>query len=118
MGVIKENKNADVVLLWGGRVKESSNIYDNFLEIENLKNSNLSLHKCYSREENKQYVQDLVLQQQTTILKTIKNGGTIMICGSLTMQHGVLDVIEKILINSDTTLDTLINNGHLKMDCY
>lgn len=118
LGMINENKNADVVLLWGGRVKESSNIYDNFLELENLKNPNLSLHKCYSRKENKQYVQDLVLQQQTTILKTIKNGGTIMICGSLTMQHGVMDVIEKILINSDTTLDTLINNGHLKMDCY
>jgi len=53
-------------------------------------------------------------------LETLNEGGTILICGSLTMQHGVLEVLEKILMDkqSPVTLDILTQNGQLKMDCY
>lgn len=118
LGMMDENKNASINLLWGGRSKDSSSIYDGILEIENLKNYDITIQKCFSREENKQYVQDLVLQQSETILKNFTNGGTVMICGSLSMQHGVLEVLEEMLKKSQITLDILINNGQLKMDCY
>lgn len=115
LGMMDENKNASIKLLWGGRYKDSSNIYNSFLVSKNL---NISVLKCTSRAKKKEYVQDLVVQQSNFILKTIEASGSIMICGSLSMQHGVLDILEKILTNSEISLDTLINNGKLKMDCY
>lgn len=118
LGMIEENKNVSIKLLWGGRFKDSSNIYGSISEIENLKNHNVTIHKCFSREESKQYVQDLVIQQSDFILNNVAAGGSILICGSLSMQHGVLDVLEEIFKKSDKTLDVLINNGQLKMDCY
>jgi sulfite reductase (NADPH) flavoprotein alpha-component len=119
LGMIAENRNTSTNLLWGGRTQNSSTIYDSILEIENLKNHDVKIQKCFSREENKQYVQDLVIQQTETILQNLETGGAILICGSLSMQHGVLEVLEEMLIkNSDKTLDVLIHNGQLKMDCY
>ncbi len=88
------------------------------LKIENLKHQNVTIQNCFSREQNKQYVQDLVIQQSDFILKNVTAGGAIIICGSLSMQHGVLDVLEEILKKTDKSLDILINNGQLKMDCY
>lgn len=118
LGMMAENKNTSIKLFWGGRSKESSTIYDSILEIENLKNHDITIQKCFSREQNKQYVQDLVIQQNDFILENFASGGTVLICGSLAMQHGVLEVLEEILKGSDRTLDLLINNDQLKMDCY
>ncbi|WP_026449458.1 PepSY domain-containing protein [Aequorivita capsosiphonis] len=118
LGMMDENKNASIKLLWGGGSKDSSSIYDSILEIENLKNYGIVIQKCFSQEVNKQYVQDLVLLQKNAILKIIDADGIIMICGSLAMQHGVLEVLEEIFISCEITLDILINNGQLKMDCY
>lgn len=119
LGMIAKNKNASIQLLWGGRFKDSETIYNGILESELLINPQLSIHKCTSREQDANYVQDLVVQQTDAIIKSITAGGTIMICGSLSMQHGVLDVLENILRKkSNVTLDILHQNGQLKMDCY
>ena len=119
LGMRDEHRNTSIKLLWGGRFMDSFNIYESILNIEKLKNRNISFHKCFSREGNKQYVQDLVVQQSEFIIETLKNNGTIMICGSLSMQHGVLDVLEKMLQEkSDISLDSIVNSEQLKMDCY
>ncbi len=118
LGMMDENKNASLNLLWGGRSKESSNIYNNIIEIENLKSYDITIQKCFSREKDKKYVQDLVIAQCNSILENIQKEGVIMICGSLSMQHGVLEVLENILKTHGSSLDILINNGQLKMDCY
>ncbi|WP_347374247.1 PepSY domain-containing protein [Aequorivita sp. Q41] len=119
LGMVNENSNATINLLWGGRSINSAQIYDAILDAENLKTHDITILKCFSREKNKQYVQDLVIQQSDAILKTIANGGVLMLCGSLAMQHGVLDVLEQLLKEkSNKTLDVLIHNGQLKMDCY
>lgn len=119
LGMMNQNRDTNIKLLWGGRFKTSSGIYDSALEFDMMHNSKLKMEKCYSREPNKQYVQDLVLENSEAILKNFENGGIVMICGSLTMQHGVLDVLEEILKeNSSQTLDVLMKNGQLMMDCY
>jgi len=42
-----------------------------------------------------------------------------MICGSLAMQHDVLDLLEKLLKeNNGIGLDDLEHREQLKMDCY
>ena len=42
-----------------------------------------------------------------------------MICGSLSMQHDVLDVLEEISSkNLNQSLSEFENNGQLLLDCY
>jgi sulfite reductase (NADPH) flavoprotein alpha-component len=61
----------------------------------------------------------MLSRQEDHILKTIKDGGCIMICGSLAMQRQVLDVLESILLeHTELDLDLLQSNGQLRMDCY
>ncbi|WP_432412500.1 PepSY domain-containing protein [Rasiella sp. SM2506] len=115
LGMMAENHNTEIHLFWGGKKVSSSCMYDEII----TQNQNTNLYKSYSREGNKQYVQELIVQQKEVVFKTIKEGGIIMICGSLAMQHDILDMLEKLLAeNSTIGLDELQHNGQLKMDCY
>lgn len=119
LGIMKQHRKTNINLFWGGRTKTSYDIYENILGEIAVKNSKISIHKCFSREGNKQYVQELVSKQKDVVLKTINEGGTLMICGSLAMQHDVLDMLENLLSESNSIgLDELQHNGQLKMDCY
>lgn len=119
LGMLSEKKDKEIQLFWGGRTVASSAIYDNILNDITSQNRNITVHKSYSREGSKLYVQELVTEKKSVVLKTIQEGGAIMICGSLAMQHDVLDTLEKLLAeNSTIGLDELEYNGQLKMDCY
>ncbi|AFU68686.1 NADPH-dependent sulfite reductase flavoprotein cytochrome subunit CysJ-like protein [Psychroflexus torquis ATCC 700755] len=119
LGMIEQNRNTTINLFWGGRTVASSAIYDDILKGIISKNENNTIHKSHSREGSKEYVQNLVIQQKDSVLKTVQEGGVVMICGSLAMQHDVLDVLESLLAeHSATSLDELQHNGQLKMDCY
>lgn len=117
LGMIAENSQSDIQLLWGGRTENSAQLYDTIFDSLPAQNGNI--HKCFSREGTQQYVQDLIVDKREIVLTTIENGGVIMICGSLAMQHDVLDVLENLLaVNSAFGLDELQYNEQLKMDCY
>ncbi|PKG41403.1 PepSY domain-containing protein [Psychroflexus sp. MES1-P1E] len=119
LGMIEQNCDTTINLFWGGRSVASSAIYDDILKGTISKNQNNTIHKSHSREGNKEYVQNLVIQQKDSVLKTVQEGGVVMICGSLAMQHDVLDVLENLLAEySATSLDELQHNSQLKMDCY
>lgn len=119
LGMIEQNYNTTINLFWGGRTIASSAIYDDILKGIISKNQNNTIHKSYSRAGSKAYVQSLVLQQKDIVLKTIQQGGVVMICGSLAMQHDILDVLERLLAeHTAINLDALEHNGQLKMDCY
>lgn len=118
LGMLENHKSSTIKVLWGGRHQHSFEIYQDVVNSAIVNNANFYIDKCYSQTEGKEYVQDLVEKQQDEIISIIKNQGTIMICGSLAMQHGVLEVLEKILKVHGTSIDTLINNQQLKMDCY
>ncbi|TLP79776.1 PepSY domain-containing protein [Maribacter sp. ACAM166] len=119
LGMMEQNNMKKISLFWGGRTLASAAIYNDILKNGIATNEHITIHNCFSREENKQYVQDLVTEQKETILNTINIGGTVMICGSLAMQHDVLDMLEKVLEeNSTVNFAELEHNGQLKMDCY
>lgn len=126
LGMMDKNKKTPINLIWGSRTQQSSHIYDGYFENNITKSTNngkqeplLKTHRCFSREENKQYVQDLVRQHQDTIVESLENEGTLMICGSLSMQHDVLDILEKILKEKpEITLDMLLHKRQLRLDCY
>jgi sulfite reductase (NADPH) flavoprotein alpha-component len=72
-----------------------------------------------SQIKDKMYVQDILMQQQKDVVKTLKDGGVFMLCGSIAMQHSVLDTLEEIArTNLQQPLSDFENNGQLLMDCY
>lgn len=125
LGMVQDQKEAPINLLWGTRTYSSCHLYDEVLGknqcvfSENRK-KNLNVHRCFSREEVCQrYVQDLVKEQADLIVENFENNGVCMICGSLSMQNDVLDEIDRILQEkSNTSLDVVMQKGLLKMDCY
>ncbi|WP_051941762.1 PepSY domain-containing protein [Maribacter forsetii] len=119
LGMISENTTQNISMFWGGREKASMEIYNSVLEKEASNHKNLQVFTSFSREGEKQYVQEAVLAQKDLVLKTINLGGTIMICGSLAMQHDVLDVLERILQGNKTiSFEAFEKSGQLKTDCY
>ncbi|MGY3795083.1 PepSY domain-containing protein [Aquimarina sp. 433] len=116
LGVIR-NRNLRTDLFWGVRTKESLNMYNCFVGA-NIAQSD-STHIAYSKENEQQYVQDLIHEKRDVLIDVIKNEGVIMICGSLNMQKGVFELLETILEkHSEVTLDDLIDDQRLLVDCY
>jgi sulfite reductase (NADPH) flavoprotein alpha-component len=119
LGMITQYAGTTINVFWGGRTIASSAIYNDLLKGVVSQNPKITIHKTYSKEENKEYVQNLVAQQKEIVLKTVQEGGLVMICGSLAMQHDMLDVLERVLTeHAAISLDELRHNGQLKMDCY
>lgn len=119
LGMVSQNREVPIHLLWGGRFLDSFALYEKYLFGEDTQHASVHLVKCHSREGERQYVQDLVVAQAQTIKAALSQGGTLMLCGSLTMQHGVLEVLEKILADQKSnSLDQLLQKGQLRMDCY
>ena len=120
LGMINHNSNSKVHLFWGGRTRESFKIYEEKIEIA-LKNKQLTSCKTtFSQEqETKIYVQDLLKNDADLIANTLKNGGEILICGSLNMLNGVTEVLNRITENAlKTPLKIYQENHQIKTDCY
>ena len=121
LGMIHQNKKKQKVhLFWGTRTKSSYNLYENLIDKWLKKNLLTSLRIAYSRENNQKiYVQNLILEKAGFIANILKNGGTIMICGSIKMQKQVLENLEHITLSIlKTSLNEFENNGQIKSDCY
>lgn len=107
------NKHNKAHLFLGLRTSESVGIYSPYLN----KIISENIHVAYSQEQQKEYVQDLILRHQKVISNTLKGDGIIMICGSITMMKGVLSSLEKITLQQlNCSLDKF--NKQIKTDCY
>ena len=121
IGMLHNNaKGTDTHLYWGGRTPEAFGLYAP--EIKRLKESGKlqRLERAFSREnEEKTYVQDLLLQDGVMIAEALEEGGTLMICGSIAMQSGVIQVLNKIVEQyTIRALSHYQNKGQILMDCY
>lgn len=119
LGMLSSRPKKEIHLFWGVRTLASATLYEAALSTHRSTNKNSTRHTCYSKEVAKTYVQERIAQEQEVLLHTIKKGGVIMICGSLKMQQGVLNVLENILhLHTNLTIDLLREREQLKMDCY
>ncbi|NAS30020.1 oxidoreductase [Flavobacteriaceae bacterium R38] len=121
LGMIHENLNRrKVYLYWGGRTPDSFRVYKDFVGRGKLTKQLDHIKIAYSQEnDNKEYVQNLILKDTSLISSVLERGGTIMICGSLKMQKGVLDVLEEVvMMKLNKMLSDFEDRGQLKMDCY
>ena len=118
-GMIAANPNTKIHLFWGSRTEASLALYQPILAEVLAKNPHYTLHSCSSREGSNRYVQDLLHTETALVQQVCSNDGVVMICGSLAMQHDVLDVLDAQLEqHPDLSLDVLEHQQQLKMDCY
>lgn len=121
LGMIQGNtKQVKTHLFWGGRTQASFGLYSELVDNAFANKTLTSIHVAYSQAyEQKIYVQDLVLEQQNFISKSLQNGATIMICGSVAMQSAILEILEQITKTQlGLPLSTFENREQIKMDCY
>jgi sulfite reductase (NADPH) flavoprotein alpha-component len=78
------------------RDKGSLSLYQSQLDEYSEQKKLNKLTVALSRETEKQYVGDLIKKDASQVATILKNGGVIMICGSLAMQKDVMVVLEQI----------------------
>ena len=73
----------------------------------------------FSKSNQKQYVQDALLEKKDLVAQVLRNKGTVMICGSISMKNSVIKTLEYI---SQKTLKCPISefekNNQIITDCY
>lgn len=120
LGMIDDNyKKVNCHLYCGFRAATSFELYQEAMD-KNLANQKLnSLNLAYSREGNKQYVNDLVRRDQDLIADAMKKDGVIMICGSLAMQKDIIELLETIFQQRDNEeVSYYQSHNRILMDCY
>ncbi|MFC0605545.1 PepSY domain-containing protein [Winogradskyella pulchriflava] len=121
LGMINQNHlNVKTHLFWGGRTKQSLEIYQNYIEKALETEALNSVNVAYSQEQdNKIYVQDIIKEHSVFIANALKNEAVIMICGSIAMQNRVLEMLDQITIEKlKQPLHKFENNEQILMDCY
>ena len=121
LGMIDENSNKTETHLYAGfrfhnlTTKE----YEAFAESQLKKKHLTKFNIAFSREENKQYVMDLVQNDAKLFADALQNGAIIMICGALAMQNDVEKVLETICQEHlRKSFEEFKSNGQFLTDCY
>ncbi|QOD60039.1 PepSY domain-containing protein [Polaribacter haliotis] len=120
LGMIHQKKNIPKTLYWGTRTKISEELYKVQI-LEALQKKTLQAYDvAFSKEESPyNYVQDIITRDEKNIVKTLSTGGTIMLCGSITMRNGVFELLEKICFrNNLPAFENFKNKGQILTDCY
>lgn len=121
LGMIEQNRQTSEINLYVGfRYNNSlTKGYQDFAN-EQIKAQNLqNIHFAYSREENKQYVMNLIKRDATYFADLLASNGYIMICGALVMQQDVEILLNEICLSyNNKPLQFYIDNKQLLTDCY
>ncbi|WP_066222491.1 PepSY domain-containing protein [Formosa haliotis] len=121
LGMINQNTSGqNMQLYWGGRTEASFGIYKALIDDSLKANKLQKFELAYSQQyETKVYVQNLLERDAKQVAEVLKQKGVIMICGSITMQQGVLATLEHICEQHlEHPLSIYKNRGQLKLDCY
>ncbi len=112
----KQRKDSKTYLFWGGRTKESYQMYSKLIDKAFYSKKLSGIYLSFSNEESqKKYVQNSIIEKADLISRVLKNNGIIMICGSIAMQKGVLETLENISVSK---LNKPLNRTQIKSDCY
>jgi len=120
LGMIDDNqKKVNCHLYCGFRAASSFELYKDAIG-QNLEHKKLSaLHLAYSREGDKQYVNELISRDLEFIANTMKNDGVIMICGSLAMQKDVIELLDVAFREmNNQEISYYQSHNRILMDCY
>lgn len=118
LGMIDEHgKRSEIHLYCGFRNSDSFALYENAINKEAKLLTQLNV--AYSREGSKQYVKNLLARDKDFVCETLKNNGVIMLCGSLSMQKDVIELLEEICQHDQQkSISYYQSRGQILMDCY
>ncbi len=121
LGMIQSNKKKIPIHLYAGFRHNNSlaKEYHQFAEEEIAKGRLSVFETAFSRESYSQYVTDLIRRDQSFFIELLHAGGTIMICGSLHMQHDVEQLLDELLMtHCNRSLSFYKNKEQILTDCY
>lgn len=121
LGMIEQNHKKTKIHLYCGFRTETDTVsdYKKFANEMIQKQQLQSFHLALSREENHFYVMDLIKRDAAFFVDLLKQGGVVMICGSLAMQKDVESILNELCLASTTkAIADYKVNGQLLTDCY
>lgn len=116
---MKKN-SATIDLYWGGRTPASLSLYQQELNAHLTSGSLHHFFPAFSRgPERTGYVFDLIREHGESLANDIRAGDTVMICGSIAMQHDVVGTLNACCLKHlGRPLAHYQQKGRIKMDCY
>lgn len=120
LGMIDEqNGDANVYLYCGFRDQVSFDLYEQNI-VKNAADGKLkAFHLARSREGERQYVRDLLQRDADLVADVLGRDGVIMLCGSLSMQNNVVELLEAICTERlGKSVSYYQSHGKVLMDCY
>lgn len=121
LGMIEQNKIKKELHLYSGFRMETPTLqaYKKFAEVMMQKEHLTNFHVALSREAEHIYVMDLIKRDALFFIDLLKEGGVIMICGSLAMQTDVETILSDLcLTNGAKNLSEYKTDHQLLTDCY
>ncbi len=121
LGMIEQNKAKKEIHLYSGFRMETPTLlaYKKFANIMIQKEYLDNFHVALSREAEHIYVMDLIKRDAAFFVNLLKDGGVIMICGSLAMQKDVEVILGELCRdNKMLNLDDYKEKGQILTDCY
>ncbi len=121
LGMISENESRTPLRLYAGfrHRNEMTAHYVDFVD-EQIKLGHLQqLELAFSREENPQYVMDLIRRDALYFVELLEKGGCVLLCGALRMQHDVEHTLNELLLaHVGKTIADYKESGQILTDCY
>ncbi|QBN20095.1 PepSY domain-containing protein [Flavobacterium nackdongense] len=121
LGMLEQNKKKTETHLYCGFRNETERVvgYKKFANEMIEKQQLQCFHLALSREANPIHVMDLIQRDADFFEDLLKQGGVVMICGSLAMQKDVESVLEQLCLGRTTfTISDYKANGQILTDCY
>lgn len=121
LGMIHENTSKNRIRLYTGFRYDNAQAaeYRSFAGQMIAESRLHEIHFAFSREENGQYVMDLIQRDRVFFADLLKNGGTVMICGALKMQKDVESVLDEVVqMHNQQPLSFYASRKQILTDCY
>lgn len=120
LGMMQANeKGIPVRLYWGGQNQSSYALYQESIEPLQTQGRVQSVKLAFSRQGERQYVQELIKADSALVTGLLADGHVIMICGGLSMQKGVEAVLDEACHSIlGKALSHYAENEQIKADCY
>lgn len=122
LGMISENDaHTECHLYCGFRRKSAFAPFRVALALNQEQRQLTSLHTAYSRQDdnNKQYVKHLLERDADLIAGILAKKGVLMLCGSLSMQHDVIALLDEICQRRNgKDISYYQSHAQIMMDCY
>ncbi len=121
LGMIMSNSSQTPVRLYAGfrNINSLTRQYQQFAAEEIEKKQLTKFDIAFSREQQSQYVMDLIRRDAAMFIDLLENNGVVMICGSLNMQKDVEKVLEELSIaKNNKSVNHYKENNQILSDCY